>query len=267
MTNDRSLAVVEADYRELSVVNGGNGSLNQAPFLPSDMWRPLPIPSDWTRIREKDDGTEEEVPYFVNRKALSKPTPKGQIKIHAKGYNYVTIDYIKKRLNEAFDYGRWTFAVTKREHGRTWTAIVGKDKTPKTYTEAMVGGWILAPGILPTYGEGSAPWAQDDQGDPRFSESTAWNSAESAALKSAAKKLGIGADIRENEDDQVLANLRITAASMFGVIDDEKKKADLVKKIVKAAPRSVIDGVFQPDRLTEDDAEDVVALLTLAVAS
>ena len=253
---DESQAVVTAEYRELDVVRGGSGA-SSVPFLPFDYWRPVPIPEEWVRTNDKG----EEVQYFVNRKALSKPTPESQRKIHFKNYRYVEIDYVKRRLNEYADNGRWTFLITKREFGRTYTAKTAKG-VEKTYIETMVGGWLLAPGILPTYGEGSAPWAQDDQGDPRFSQSTAYNSAESMAIKSAAKKLGIGADIREDEaGDPVLAGQRATCVSMFNKLA-EKGKDKALAIVKKRAPNALSGDTLIAEAISEDDIDDLLKALT-----
>lgn len=247
------MEVIESPYRVIEPASSG-GSFG-APLVPYGAFQPVPMPVGW--MRTDDDG--KDVEYFVKRGALSRKTPKGQIKIHVKGYNYVTIDFIKSRLNEYADNGRWTFLISKREHGRRWTQATKGGA--KEYIESMVGGWLLAPGLLPTYGEGSAPWAQDDQGDPRFSESTAWNSAESAAIKSAAKKLGIGADIKENEDDKVLEGMRSSCASMYELLSDEQKKS-ISAKMKKNAPLAY-KGVesFDASRLDEDNVEDVMAII------
>lgn len=267
MTTGRE--IVEAEYREVSpVVNGGVGGANAAPFLPFDFWKPIPIPSEWTRVvktknPETGEEVEEEVPYFVKRDALSRKTPRTQKKIHAKGFPYVEIDFVRNRLNEAFDHGRWTFLITKREQGRQYTT---SGRSNKTYVEVMVGGWLLAPGILPTYGEGSAPWAQDDQGDPRFMLSTAWNSAESIALKSAAKKLGIGADVKEDEaGDPVLEGQRKSCVKMFEDLVKNDKEEKAIKAVKKHAPMALTsDNKLNVEAISEDVVDDLLEALTNA---
>lgn len=243
---------------------GGSGAV-AVPFPPFEAWCPVPLPANWTRTKVVN-GEEQEVQYFVDRKALSKPTPKSKRKIHFKGYPYIEIDYVKQRLNEYADFGRWTFTITKRELGREWTQLVGREKTPKKYIEAIVGGWLLAPDIIPTYGEGSAPWAQDDQGDPRFSMATAWNSAESAALKSAAKKLGIGADIREDpESNTELKGFQTTCVTMFTILVSDGKEDKALSIVKKHAPTALTGKTLVADAISEDVVDDLMQALTNAV--
>ncbi len=262
MTNERSVTVVEGQFTELSPVQGGRTQgTNLAPFSPFDAWAPVPAPANWQRENEAG----ELVPYFVNRKELTKKTPPSQRKTHYKGFKYVEADYVKARLSAYAGNGCWTFTITKRELGREYTQQTKNG--PKKYIEAMVGGWLLAPECLPTYGEGSAPWAQDDQGDPRFSLSTAWNSAESGAIKSAAKKWGIGADVREDpEGNTELKGFQTTCVSFFNMaVADDKTKAKAIALVKKYAPHALKDEVLTGDLISEDNVDELMNALTALV--
>lgn len=266
------VAIIEGETREIAIAE--ERGVMVTPFVPSDLWSPIAIPSDWTMqvpVPGGKRGEFEVVKYEVDWSALSKATPRGQRKLHPKGFYYVTVDYCKQRLNEAFGNGRWVFRVTGHAMGRTYTMEVGKDRKKKTYIETIVEGFLSAPGLAgPVYGVGSAPWAQDDQGDPRYSLATARNSAESNALKNAARKLGIGSDIKEDEEgSKELIAARKSAATMFASLIKANKKDAAVAVFEKHAPLALNAEKTEvaEDAISEDDIDDLVAELSKAFLS
>ena len=172
---------------------------------------------------------------------------------------------MKKRLTEYAGNGFWSFVTTEKRKGRSYTQIVGKDKVVKEYQEVIIGGWLLMPGILPVYAEGTAPMALSDVNDPRFSEVIAFRSAESNAIKSAGKHLGIGADVREEEGgDAAIKAQQTSCKSMFDkliAMDEPKKKAAL-KAVMDIAPHALKGEVFSCELLSEDNVDAMVTALS-----
>jgi hypothetical protein len=259
--------IIEAPYKELVV--GSRSEL--APVLPFDSWNPVPIPDTWTRMKEVKDPTTGEmttevVPYFVEPKALSKATPKSQRKIHFKGFTYIEASYSIKRLDEYADHGRWTFFRTKQLLGKTWTQLVGKDKKPKDYQEAIVGGWLLVPGLLPVYAEATGRRAVDDEADPMFILTTAYASAESQAIKRAAKRYGIGADLHEEEGEgSEIKAMQDTCDNLFKQLEKSEKTTLAIGIVNKIVPRAIVNDTLKPEYIDEDHVDELLAKLTDAV--
>ena len=233
---DESTAVVTAEYREIEVADR-RGSIAPLPFD----FRPLPIP----------DGVTIDLTKLADR------TPQKYRKRHPKGFMYIPSDFPPVRLNEVFGPGGWTFRVMYVRDGRGGQPFFNNQS--KKYVEKVVEGYLLAPGIWPTYGIGSAMFSQDDFGDPRFMEATAQKAATSLALKDAAKKLGIGADINEDvETRSEVEGARRTAVTLFaGIAADKKAKATAAIK--KLAPNAFDkDGNLVAEMIDDDVAEEVM---------
>lgn len=258
--SESALVPIEGQYAVGEVVHD---RFAPAPVRRPAVWQPIPVPSDWT-MREKDDeGNWNEVPYRVKWEILDRPTPKTQKKLHPKGFAYISVDYYKQRLNECFGKGRWTFDET----GFFVTPDPYKQVTQagkaKAYKEVIVEGYIMAPGLAgPIYGVGSAPWAQDDQQDPRFMLATARNSAASNALKNAAKKLGIGTDVKEDEDANRYVLAQAQAAKMFfDQLVEAAKKVTALAIVRKHAPRAIVNDELVIEMLDEDTVDAVLNAL------
>ena len=256
-----STEVVQAEFRE--IVPAEQKTLLPAP-LPTgtsvidDFFRAVPIPSDWTRTKVID-GQDVEVPYFLNRAALGKKTPKTRIKIHYQGFPYVDVNYVRQRLDEAADNGRWGYYRTLEELGDPYTKLAGQDKKPKQYRDARVIIVLLVPGCLPQFGEGSAPLAVDDVSDPRHALSAAYNSAESSALKNAAKKLGIATDVSEDpEATKYLQGQQVTCKTFFDMAVGKGNKTKAIAAVKTLAPGAIQAEELIQDRLDEDVVDQIL---------
>jgi hypothetical protein len=259
------LAIVDGEYSDVHptvVPPGQDLAVTTVDF--DSMFQVVPFPRGAQRLNA--DG--EPVPYFVKPEALSRKTPKTQVKIHPKGFAYAPIGFYTSRANEYAGEGFWAFRRTFQEIGDPYTIPAKGNNPPKTYKLVRCGGWALLPGRIPQYGEGDAPWAQDDQGDPRFSLTTALNSAESNAIKNALKKFGIGNDVKEDaEANQYVAGQQATAKAMWDMLVKADRKDDAEKVLRKLAPTALRDGVFLHEMLTEDNVDDVLEKLSAAVSA
>jgi hypothetical protein len=249
--------IVPVEYIEV-VAKEGSSMLPSFEVTPAMMFSPIPIPQDW-----KDEG------YQVNWQALRAKTPKHEKKYHPKGFAYVSVDYCKRRLNDAFGNGRWNFIPNPPKLGRIYTQLTRKGES-KTYQEVMISGWLVAPGLAgPVLGIGSAPWAlsESDSGDPRFQFSTATNSAISNALKNAARKLGIASDV--GEDETVEAEMHAqkeTCVTLFEQLVKLGRKDEAIKVVRRYAINALVGDTLRAEAIDDGDVEDLTtALVNLTV--
>lgn len=262
-------AVVPAEFREIATTPGSSVTVALPPA--PDFWQVVPIHPSWTRLKkiknpETGEWEEKEVPYFVDSKVFSQPTPKHEKKRHFKGYFYTSADFARKQLNKAADFGRWRWHELEPMLGREYTQLVGKNQEKKVYQFVKVEGWLLVPGYPPAYGVGEAPWAKDDVGDPRFSFATAQKAASSLALKDAAKRgFGIGADISEDEETaQAVTGVQTTCVNLFEILSKKspEKKEKAIKIVNKHAPIALVGDKLVAEAIDEGVMDNLLTELT-----
>ena len=265
MTTD----VAVAEFRELTPV-AERRSTDLVVSAPSPMWQMVPVPQEWTRQKkvknEEGEWELQTVPYFVDESALTQNTPKHERKRHFKGFYYTTADYARQQLTKAFGNGRYSWHETGFEVGREYKQPVKNEI--KVYTEVIVEGYLLCPGYPPIYGIGSAPWAKDDVGDPRFMQATAKKAASSLALKDAAKKLGIGADIKEDDGAMaIVSGIQSTIVNLYNQLIGMNpiKKAAALKIVARFAPTALSKEVLVGEAIDEGVLDDFLAALTAEV--
>lgn len=182
--------------------------------------------------------------YEVNKQALVRASGKGEKswlytnRAKAEGYWYVSVDVVKKRLNEAYGPGIWSFFTTEA-HRRSARRLQLDDSGKETESIVVtVEGWLRAPYILEPGIKGVG------QGTffPNSRRATAANTiatAESEALKSAAKFLGIGLDLKEDPAIAKTEAARKTLENIIKAMVKQPGVEDQVNKLVaKLAPEA-----------------------------
>jgi hypothetical protein len=271
--SETALTVSEGSYREIAPVAERGLAITPA-SSPVTQWGIVPVPPSWTRLRKVRDPetkqiVQEEVPYFIDMKALQESTPKHERKKHFKGYSYTTADFARKQLNKIFDIGRWMFYETDYEVGREYVQLVGQKQEPKKYREVKVRGYLLCPGYPPVLGEGSAPWAQDDVNDPRFFEVTAKKAAVSLAIKAAAKQgFNIGADVSEDtEATAIVSGMQTTIVNIYKQLRDRDgtTKKNALNIIRRYCPIAIDGEEVIAEALDEGVLDDMLKELTALI--
>lgn len=203
--------IIEAPYRELTTVDPSviefQGSMHTNGIIPShdrevrEEWLTGAIPEVKRRYRE--DGQ----------------------------FYYVDIEYVEERLNHAYGPGRWSFIPTMV---RTFD-LETVDKKPKT--EIFVEGRLFAVGAIDTgiVGVGTGNYFPES---PRATYSNAYASAISEATKNAAKKLGIGLDIKDR-DAQEIERRQETLAKVVETLATNGKRDRVFETLESVAPQSV----------------------------
>ena len=236
-------------------VNEGVGMIS-APSLVPVKFNPIPIPEGWETDLE----------------SLGKPTDKERILRHPKGFLYISIGYVVEKLNTAFGAGHWYFERTNvivdepRE-------LMNSKKQPYISQEIMVEGYIRAPGLAGSIlGIGSAFYLPNS-GNPKSSTIAA---AETIALKNAARKLGIGVDIRDLSDDDEGAADAIeadqkTAETMFNQLVSLGNAESAIKIVKEMAPEALKDdkllGMLIPESKAQPLREALVAAMIYATTN
>ena len=213
--------------------------------------RPIPL-----------DGFEE-----PDWKTLDKPTPKIYRRVARKDngeiiYRYVPITFIQKRLNEVFHH-RWRTELIRDEWGKPETRL-DKGNKPFTATPYTVYLQLVAPGMYgPALGVGTAYMYSNN---PQESKAKTVNSALTSALKSAAKQLGIGRDVEEDDPEvaKEIGSKQTTIEMLYNKLV-ERGQAEAARAAVrKLEPDALMDsGALMVNAISTEHLDEVQRELTL----
>ena len=189
--------------------------------------------------------------------ALAKPTPSTQKRWldlgGGKGFYYVKIGYVTERLIEAFG-PEWFFDIEKQ-----WTAPPDE----KGAQEVIIEGRLYAPG-LPVWGIRGIGGSKYLPSNAKAMYSTAIASAESIALKNAAKKLGIGIDVNEDPNEGAVVEAKQQSIATIAHTLQQRGKGERVAEImVNGAPQcfNPDTGEIDPYLIGEDQIDDITKAL------
>lgn len=197
-------------------------------------------------------------PVGVEVAALTDPIPEIKRRYREDGqFYYVDIEYTIERLNMAYGPGNWSFVPL---NVRTFEGITAKGD-PKT--EVMVEGRLYAAGAISTgiVGVGSGTFFEKSD---RATYSNAYATAISEATKNAAKKLGIGLDIKDR-DAQKLEQAQGTLKTLVETMAVNGKRARVLEVLAATVPQAMSGEEFQY-WLVDENQIDAVKRAVLNVA-
>ena len=190
----------------------------------------------------------------IDPSILTSPTPAHQKKWldlgNGKGYPYIDGAYCVDCLNKAYGAGAWWF-----EH----TMLREEEPDEQGNIEVVVALKLFVPGgpIRGISGMGS------DKYSPRNKVDNLANtilSAETRALKRAARYLGIGLDVNDNPNEgAAIQAQQETIATLVGVVLGRGKKDAVLNIFSTTAPQAVdiTSGEVKPGLLTEHQLEPI----------
>lgn len=215
--------------------------------------RPIEIPSylgpdwmpDWSAIPDK-------TPVDEIRDAVNEQTG-------AVMYKYVTTGYVLRTLDKVFRGHNWGYEIIREEATHT--------NTTNADYEYVVVLQIVAPGLFrPVVGVGSSNYRTSNKQD---TDAKTRAGAFTAALKNAAKQLGIGRDLEEADPEfQKLLDSRYTTINATYNKLVTGPRAESAKEIIrKYAPTAILeDGTLMASQIEftslQPVAKDLLALAT-----
>ena len=179
--------------------------------------------------------------YVVNHAALLRATSKGEKRWmftnrqRGEGYWYLSADDVKRRLNDAYGPGVWSFYTTEAHRHSARRILRDDDGKDVESFVVTVEGWLRAPFIL----EPGLKGVGQGVFFPSSRRATAANTiatAESEALKSAAKHLGIGLDLKDDPGAAKLEADRKTLENMVKAL--QKQGHEVGKLVMQEAPEA-----------------------------
>lgn len=202
----------------------------------------LPTPAGWELHPEK----------------MAERTPREEIFVHPKGFLYVKIGYVIRKLNEGCGVGGWKWVddniAYEERKMRTRDGL-------KDVVEVTVEGYLFTPyPNSPVYGIGGGIW-QPDSGN---NKSAAIASARSVAIKNAAKAYGIGAELNDGseEGDEQLNTSKKTAETLFKQLVEMGRQDEAIEAVKKLAADALEDGMLTGAKLADKVVDDVREALT-----
>ena len=174
-----------------------------------------------------------------------------------KGFFYVKIGYVTERLIEAFG-PEWFFDIE-----RTWSA----NPDEKGQVEVIIEGRLYAPG-LPVWGIRGIGGAKYMPQNAKAMYSTAIASAESVALKNAAKKLGIGIDVNEDPNEGAILEAKQQTIGTIAATLAQRGHGEAVAEIlIRLAPQCYNSATGEIDHflINEDQLDEVTKALLRVV--
>lgn len=210
-------------------------------YTPSKVVVPKALPPQLQRPFEAVPEGEREVDW----ESMCAPTETWNRKFQEFGnYYYVTREFVEKRLDDGFGPGQWEFIIIPPPMVREYN-YQKKDKAGKLtdewveVVEVAVEGVLRARGLSVNgvHGIGSGKYyPKNEQG----SIANALASAETTALKNAAKRLGIARDVADKDESDeievaaVKETIRTLVIGLIGDGKDEKVEALFLKVAPKA---------------------------------
>ena len=183
---------------------------------------------------------------------FTKKTPKEWILTHPQGYQYVSIEYVLMKLNKGAGPQNWVW-VTDRAGWATGEEEVG----PKGEREYLVDGHLMIAGAIPRYGIGGHVYRPAS----KMGFAAVKASAETEALKNAARKIGIGADVRTGDDvGKAVAGQQNTIKTLFTQLVKKDLGDKATKAITDIAPAAFPDGKLDPHAI--EDLDGVIKILS-----
>lgn len=182
----------------------------------------------------------------VDVSVLSQPTPPTQRKYLAisesKGFYYVDGSYVIEMLNKAYGPGRWWSEIT---------SVDAQEADTGGEVEIVVSLRLFIPGgpVRGLSGLGSDKYRPGNKMD---SKANTILSAETRALKRAARWVGIGLDVSDNEKEGAVLEAQQNTISALAKSLVEKGKTEAVVAIfMDKAPQAVTGDEVKPGLLTE----------------
>jgi hypothetical protein len=177
-------------------------------------------------------------------------------------YRYVPIVWVLKALNGKFHY-QWGLELISEEWGDKAKTARGQEYIPYNCVVQLV-----APGMFrPVIGVGSSNFYT---ANPQESIAKTRNAALSAALKAAAKQLGIGRDVEE--DDTEIAGMIGSSQRTIQTLYDklvERDKAEAAREVIrKYEPSALLDsGALLVGAISTEHLEVIQRGLSQAAAT
>ena len=218
--------------------------------------QPVPLdghePPDW-------DELEKPTPKIYRRIARNEKT--GEIL-----YRYVPTIFVYKRLNKVFHY-QWGTELVTEEWGEPDIRLDTRNN--KTYQVVPYTCIIqlVAPGMFrPIIGVGSSFLYGNN---PQESKAKTRNAALTAALKAAAKQLGIGRDVEE-DDPEVAREINSKQTNIQMIYDKlvERGAGEAAKAAIRRVePEALLDsGVLRVNAISTEHLDETLRELTVLVA-
>lgn len=168
----------------------------------------------------------------VNINALTDPIPEIKRRYREDGqFYYVDIEYCMERLNNAFGPGNWSFVPMRVSEAD------GQTEKGDPKVEITVEGRLYAAGIISTgiVGVGAGMYFASS---PRATYANAYATAISEATKNAARKMGIGLDIKDR-DAQKLEQAQETLGKVVETMAVNGHKKKVFDVLVGLVPQAI----------------------------
>lgn len=227
---DTQLTVVDAEVRDLVEKEDAAGAGAVVPVVSGGRVTP---PNQRIPLDPTQGDIEPDWEYGLR-------TPKEYRRVARKDngeilYRYVPIVWVLKALNGKFHY-KWGVELLHEEWGEEAKTQRGQVFVPYNCVIQLV-----APGMFrPIIGVGSSNLYP---GNPQESKAKTRNAALSAALKAAAKQLGIGRDVEEDDTEvaSMIDSSQRTIQTLFDKLS-ERGKAEAAREVIRRyEPSALLD--------------------------
>lgn len=232
------------DNRQVAETSGGGGQPSPSNIVPFEF---TPIPEG----------------FVVNWAVLKQATPKTQRKWldlgNGKGYFYADTKYTLDTLDEAFGNrpGGWVWVTRRAQINET---------DDKGQVAVMCTGAIHAPG-LPVSGIEGIGMAKYRPQNANDSYAIALASATTRAIKNAAKRLGVAADVNDDPNEaNVIEGLQKAIDTLYAGAIKEGHDQEAFKVITRIAPEAIVDGEFDYHAIPERAIDPLKKALITVIA-